>query len=72
MKLFKILFYKDHDPHKTYYGNYSSVVVKAENGKEAEKVFAKYFPDNKKDIFGIAEFIYKDWMKPLDELEVYE
>jgi len=72
MKLFRILYYKDQDPHKTYFGNYYSIIVKAKSGVDAEKVFAKHLPDKKKDIFGIAEFVHKEWMKPFEELEVYE
>ena len=43
--------------------------VRRDVGKEAEKVFAKHFPDMKDDVYGISRFIHKEWM---GEMEIFK
>jgi hypothetical protein len=55
-----------------YKGKIETYLIKAENETAAENKFVSLFPKKKKYIFAIDEFIYKSWMKPLDQLEVFE
>ena len=72
MNYYKVLFHKENTGSKADNNNYNAVIVKADNPQDAEDIFTNQFPDNTEDVFGIARFVHRDWMEPLEEMEVIE